>query len=191
MDLLQKYLGKLKSVTHVHIICSSHSLAPNLSYNACLTPTLLILVLRLPALHTLVVNNCLIDHHVIPDSLRSCSLRVLVLNTSTSAQPRYYAPDVPLPSPLQYAPAVTAIEMRGTEYQSGLSAGLESCLFAVLQSIVMGPKNNIHSRQPRRLHLVCDCQHLCCLLRNVIMHLSIRQHTYLCNSPNFLPLDCP
>ncbi|KAF8898178.1 hypothetical protein CPB85DRAFT_1257037 [Mucidula mucida] len=136
MDLLQKYLGKLKSVTHVHVICSSHSLAPNLSYNTCLTPTLLILVLRLPALHTLVVNNCLIDHHIIPDSLRSRSLRVLVLNASTSAQPQYYAPNVPLPSPLQYAPAVTAIEMWGTEYQSGSFTGLELCLFGVLQSIV-------------------------------------------------------
>ncbi len=188
MDLLQKCLGKLKNVTHVHIVCSAHSWAPFSSYNTCITPTLLFSVLRLPSLHTLVVDDCLIEYQVIPESLCSRSLRVLVLNGSTSARAPFQAAD--LTSLLQYMPALSAIEMRGVEHPYPFT-GFESCLSSVLERIVPGPKNNVHLRQLRRIHLVCDCQHLSCLHSHVITHLSVSQRTFFCTSPDYAPLDCP
>ncbi|KAF8898198.1 hypothetical protein CPB85DRAFT_1477943 [Mucidula mucida] len=171
MNLLQKNLGKLKSVTHVHIVCSAHSHA---SHDTCVTPTLLISVLRLPALHTLVVDNCLIDHYVIPESLCSRTLKVLVLDASTSKRVHYHTPDAQLPSLLDYMPAVSMIEMRGTEYQyDDAVIGSKSCLSSILERIVPGPKNDGHTRQPRTLHLGCNCHNASCLYSNVITPLSI------------------
>ncbi|KAF8876101.1 hypothetical protein CPB85DRAFT_1503588 [Mucidula mucida] len=174
MNLLQKNLGKLKSVTHVHIVCSAHSRERHTRYNTCVTPTLLISVLRLPALHTLVVDDCLIDHYVIPESLCSRTLKVLVLNASASKRVHYEPPDTQLPSLLCHMPAVSMIEMRGTEYQYDDAAiGSQSCLSSILQRIVPGPKNDGHARQPRQLQLACACKNASCLYFNVLTPLSI------------------
>ncbi|KAF9035729.1 hypothetical protein BDZ89DRAFT_481070 [Hymenopellis radicata] len=168
LDLLRKYFLKLTSVTHVHIRCIAH--CPD-RHGTCLTPTLLISVLRLPALRTLVVDNCIINHHVIPDSLRCRSLRTLILNASTSKRVPFYSQDPPPHSLLKYTPAVSVIEMMGVEFKDNLPMGYESCLSGVFKWIVPGVENNLDSRQPRRMHLVCECEADYCLYRPVIARL--------------------